>query len=95
VSETFDAEPGRLDAVVAAHLGIPRADVQRAIVAGAVLVDGTTREKSHRLAGGERIEVDLAPSAELPHEGPPLQIAWRDEHLVVVRKPAGLPTHPT
>jgi 23S rRNA pseudouridine1911/1915/1917 synthase len=33
--------------------------------------------------------------AELPPEGPPLEVAWRDEHLVVVRKPAGLPTHPT
>jgi 23S rRNA pseudouridine1911/1915/1917 synthase len=95
VSETFEAEPGRLDAVVAAHLGVPRAEVQRAIAAGTVLVDGTPLEKSHRLAGGERIEVDLAPSAELPHEGPALEIAWRDEHLVVVRKPAGLPTHPT
>jgi 23S rRNA pseudouridine1911/1915/1917 synthase len=39
--------------------------------------------------------VDLAPSAELPAEGPPLELAWRDEHLLVVRKPAGLPTHPT
>ncbi len=95
MSEGFEAEPGRLDAVVAAHLGVPRAEVQRAIAAGTVLVDGTPLEKSHRLTGGERIEVDLAPSAELPHEGPALEIAWRDEHLVVVRKPAGLPTHPT
>ena len=65
MSEAFEAEPGRLDAVVAAHLGVPRAEVQRAIAAGTVLVDGTPLEKSHRLAGGERIEVDLAPSAEL------------------------------
>ncbi len=95
MNEAFEAEPGRLDAVVSAHLGVPRAEVQRAIAAGAVLVDGSPREKSHRLAGGERIEVDLAPSAELPAEGPPLDLAWRDEHLLVVRKPAGLPTHPT
>jgi 23S rRNA pseudouridine1911/1915/1917 synthase len=95
VSEAFGAEPGRLDTVVSAHLGVPRAEVQRAIAAGSVLVDGSRREKSHRLAGGERIEVDLAPSAELPAEGPPLDLAWRDEHLLVVRKPAGLPTHPT
>ncbi len=95
MSEAFDAEPGRLDAVVSAHLGVTRAEIQRAIVAGTVLVDGVARGKSHRLAGGERIEVDLAPAAELPHEGPPLELAWRDEHLVVVRKPAGLPTHPT
>jgi 23S rRNA pseudouridine1911/1915/1917 synthase len=95
VSEAFGAEPGRLDAVVSAHFGVPRAEVQRAIAAGLVLVDGSRREKSHRLAGGERIEVDLAPSGELPAEGPPLDLAWRDEHLLVVRKPAGLPTHPT
>ena len=93
--ETFEADPGRLDAVVAARLGIPRADVQRAIAAGGVTVDGEPRPKSHRLAGGERIEVDAAGFAELPAEGPALEIAWRDEHLVVVRKPAGIATHPT
>jgi 23S rRNA pseudouridine1911/1915/1917 synthase len=93
--ETFEAGPGRLDAVVAAHLQIPRADVQRAIAAGHVTVDGRPRPKSHRLAGGERVEVDAAASTVLPPEGPPLEIAWRDEHLAVVRKPAGLPTHPT
>ena len=95
MTEAFHAGPGRLDAVVAAHLAVTRAEVQRAIAAGCVLVDGVAREKAHRLAGGERIEVDLAPAAELPREGPPLELAWRDDHLVVVRKPAGLPTHPT
>jgi 23S rRNA pseudouridine1911/1915/1917 synthase len=93
--ESFEADPGRLDAVVAARLGIARADAQRAIAAGGVTVDGEPRPKSHRLVGGERIEVDAAGLAELPPEGPPLEVAWRDEHLVVVRKPAGLPTHPT
>lgn len=91
----FEAEPGRLDAVLAAHLGIPRADVQRAIAAGAVTVDGRLRPKAFRLSGGERVEVDAGASTELPPEGPPLPIAWRDDHLAVVRKPAGLPTHPT
>ncbi|HKE53960.1 MAG TPA: RluA family pseudouridine synthase [Actinomycetota bacterium] len=91
----FEADPGRLDVVVAARLGIPRADVQRAIAVGAVTVDGEVRSKSHRLAGGERIEVDSTGTEGLPAEAPPLEIAWRDEHLVVVRKPAGLPTHPT
>ena len=93
MTEAFDAEPGRLDAVVSAHLGVPRAEVQRAIVAGGVLVDGAARAKSHRLAGGERIQVDLAPAAELPAEGPPLELAWRDEHLVVVAQ-AGGPADP-
>ena len=95
MSPTFEAPAGRLDAVVAARLGIARAEAQRAIAAGGVLVDGLARPKSHRLAGGERVRVDLTPSSDLPPEGPPLQVAYRDEHLAVVCKPAGLPTHPT
>lgn len=93
--DRFEAGPGRLDAVVAARLGIARAEAQRAIAAGGVIVDGRVQPRSHRLAGGERVEVDLAPVLELPAEGPALALAYRDEHLVVVRKPAGLPTHPT
>ena len=95
MSESFEAEAGRLDAVVAGRLGVPRAEVQRAILAGGVLVDGSPRAKDHRLAGGERIEVDLAPATALEAEGPPLDLAWSDEHLAVVRKPAGPPTHPS
>ncbi len=37
--------------------GLPRADVQRAIADGRVLVDGSDRPKSYRLHGGERLEV--------------------------------------
>jgi 23S rRNA pseudouridine1911/1915/1917 synthase len=84
-----------LDAVVASRLGITRAEAQRAIAAGTVVVDGEIRPKAHRLSGGERVEVDLGPVTGLTAEGPPLELAYRDEHLVVVRKPAGLPTHPT
>ena len=37
-----------------------------AIAAGAVLVDGAPRPKSYRLAGGERVVVDLAPVRAVP-----------------------------
>ena len=95
MSESFEVGPGRLDAVVAERLGVPRAEVQRAILAGAVLVDGAPRPKDHRLAGGERVEVELESGSALEAEGPPLELAWSDDHLAVVRKPAGLPPHPT
>ena len=95
MSRSFEAGPGRLDAEVASRLQIPRAEAQRAIALGGVLVDGRSRPKSHRLAGGEVVEVDLAPALDLPAEGPALELAYRDAHLVVVRKPTGLPTHPT
>ncbi|HEX5950196.1 MAG TPA: RluA family pseudouridine synthase [Actinomycetota bacterium] len=89
------AVPGRLDAVVARLLGVPRAEVQRAIETGGVLVDGLRRPKAHRLAGGERLTVDLTGVRALEPEGPAVPVRWRDEHLAVVAKPASLPSHPT
>ena len=94
MSATFEAAAGRLDAVVTARLGITRAEAQRAIRAGRVLVDGVARPKSHRLAGGELIQADVGPEA-LRAEGPPLEVRYQDEHMLVVSKPSGLPTHPT
>ena len=92
---SFAAEPGRLDAVVAARLSLPRADVQRAIGAGRVLVDGRTRQKSFRLAGGEVVVVDLPEPAELEADPAAVPVLYEDEHLAVVSKPAGLVVHPT
>ncbi|MGZ4131987.1 MAG: RluA family pseudouridine synthase [Actinomycetota bacterium] len=89
------AAPGRLDAVVARLSGAPRADVQRAIAAGAVTVDGAVRPKSFRLAGGERLVVDLPGQEPLAAELEPVPVRFRDEHLLVIAKPAGLVTHPT
>jgi 23S rRNA pseudouridine1911/1915/1917 synthase len=92
---SFIAEPGRLDVVVARQLGIPRADVQRAIAEGLVLVDGHPRAKSHRLVGGEEVLARLPGPGDLAPEAGPLAIFFQDEHLLVVSKPAGLVTHPT
>jgi 23S rRNA pseudouridine1911/1915/1917 synthase len=61
-----------------------------------VLVDGRTRGKSHKLAGGE--ELDIAPSAPAAEQPsvplPELTIAYSDEHLLVVDKAAGVVVHP-
>jgi 23S rRNA pseudouridine1911/1915/1917 synthase len=58
-------------------------------------VDGRTRAKSHRLQGGERVEVDpYEPAPALRHEAIDLAVAYEDEHLLVVDKPAGLVVHP-
>ncbi len=95
MKRTVEAEEGRLDVVVARVTGMPRADVQRAIAAGAVRVDGEPREKSFRLRGGERLTIEIEPDAPLAVEGPPVPIRYEDDHLAVVAKPAGLVTHPT
>ena len=93
--ERFAADTGRLDAVVAARLGIPRADVQRAIADGRVLVDGERRPKSFRLHGGELVDVRTASAETLVADPRPVPILFEDGHLLVVSKPAGVVTHPT
>jgi len=94
-SVSFRAEPGRLDAVAAAALDIPRTEAQRAIAQERILVDGSARPKSHRLSGGELIEAELREPGELAVEAEPIEVRYEDEHLLVVSKPAGLVTHPT
>jgi 23S rRNA pseudouridine1911/1915/1917 synthase len=73
-----------------------RGTAERLLESGAVLVDGRSLAKSHRLAGGEELEFELPerPSETLEPEGMDLRIAYEDEHLVVVDKPAGLVVHP-
>ena len=72
-----------------------RAEAERALAAGRVRVDGQVLPKSHRLGGGERVEVE-APEEPAADETTPewLRIPYEDEHLLVVDKPAGIAVHP-
>jgi 23S rRNA pseudouridine1911/1915/1917 synthase len=92
-----EADAGeRLDAFLAPALG-SRARAQRLIEAGAVLVDGAAVPKRHRVAAGELVVVDE--DADRPPPGDPSEradfaVAFEDEHLIVVDKPAGVVVHP-
>lgn len=92
-----EAAGERLDVLLAERLG-SRSRAQRLIVAGRVLVDGAAVRKNHRVAGGEHVTVDESPEqAEEPAEGAraaQFAIAYEDEHLIVVDKPAGVVVHP-
>jgi 23S rRNA pseudouridine1911/1915/1917 synthase len=61
-----------------------------------VLVDGSPRAKSHRLTGGSVVELSapVAVPSSLEPEAMELRIAYEDEHLLVVDKPAGVVVHP-
>jgi 23S rRNA pseudouridine1911/1915/1917 synthase len=84
----------RLDLFVAEVAG-SRAAAQRLIEAGLVLVDGVARPKRHILAAGERVTVSDPPERAAP-DAPParFEIAYEDEHLLVIDKPAGVVVHP-
>ncbi len=86
----------RLDAFLVEQGLLPtRAAAQRAIDQGRVTVDGRVRPKSHRVADGE--DVRLAPEPE-PEPTPTAEVefgvAYEDEALLVVDKPAGVVVHP-
>ena len=91
------AQAGRVDVAVAAVAEISRAHAQRLIGDGRALVDGMRRRSSDRLLGGEMLRVELSapPDASLEAESIPLRIAYEDEALLVVDKPAGLVVHPS
>jgi 23S rRNA pseudouridine1911/1915/1917 synthase len=74
-----------------------RAAAERLLGERRVLVDGSVRPKSYRLEGGEQVELDVPDrrAAELEPEELDLRIAYEDEHLLVVDKPAGVVVHPS
>jgi 23S rRNA pseudouridine1911/1915/1917 synthase len=87
----------RLDRYLA---GLPevgsRSAAERLLTAGTVRVDGSPPAKSRRLVGGEQIELELPEAPlELEPQDVGLRIAYEDEHLLVVDKPAGVVVHPS
>ena len=92
-----EADAGsRLDRILAARPEIgSRSSAERLVVSGAVLVGGIGQAKSHAVSAGDEIVVDL-PDEAPPGETAPLdlRIAFEDDHLLVIDKPAGLVVHP-
>jgi 23S rRNA pseudouridine1911/1915/1917 synthase len=84
----------RLDVALGAVVG-SRSAAARMIDAGRVTVDGRPRPKRHLLEPGQVVEA--APEEPAPVADPgevPYEVAWEDEHLLVVDKPAGVVVHP-
>jgi 23S rRNA pseudouridine1911/1915/1917 synthase len=73
-----------------------RALAERLLADDGVRVDGRARPKSYRLVGGEELEFEPPPPPPAAPEAEeiPLEIAYADEHLLVVDKPAGIVVHP-
>ena len=73
-----------------------RAEAERLIADGAVLVGARRVAKSHRLAAGEDVDVEPRPTAPVapPAAAADVRVAYEDEHLFVIDKPAGLVVHP-
>ena len=86
----------RLDRFLASLPEVGSRGLAERVLEDGVLVDGQARAKSHRLGGGEELEFEAPERVTQTLEPEPmeLRIAYEDEHLVVVDKPAGLVVHP-
>ncbi len=86
----------RLDLFVAAALELSRTGAATLIATGAVQVEGRAERASYRPAAGERVVVTVpAPiSRSVIAEQIDLVVAYEDDEVLVVDKPAGMVVHP-
>ena len=90
-----DAAGSRLDTYLAEAVG-SRAAAAGLIEAGLVRVDGQPARKRHLVRAGQVVEFERPASEPERATGPaaPFAVAYEDEHLLVVDKPAGVVVHP-
>jgi 23S rRNA pseudouridine1911/1915/1917 synthase len=91
-----DLDGERLDRVVAIVADVSRAQARQLIESGGVTVDGVTTETpALRVKVGTELGIrPVAPAPPLLAEEVAFLVAWEDEHLAVIDKPAGIVTHP-
>lgn len=86
----------RIDRVLCERLGLSRAEAKRLFAGGEVRRNGRRADKGDLVAQGDRIELgsELSDPRARPDPAVRFQVLYEDDHLVVVDKPAGMPSHP-
>ena len=90
-------KPERLDSFITnAILNATRTRVQKSIDAGSVVVNQRHERSNYKIRPGDviRVTVMKPPPLQLIRQDIPLDIAFEDEHLMVIHKPAGILVHP-
>jgi 23S rRNA pseudouridine1911/1915/1917 synthase len=88
----------RVDAALAKMLGFSRTFAAEVAEAGGVQLDGAPVGKSDRVYAGAWLDVEWRPKEEprvVAVAVPDLGIAYQDDDIVVVDKPAGVAAHPS
>lgn len=90
-------EGQRLDTFLAKRTGVTRSQIQRLIERGNVLVRGKAVSQHYRVKAGDLVSVNI-PEGEtegLVPELIPVEILYKDDHIVVANKPAGMVVYPS
>jgi 23S rRNA pseudouridine1911/1915/1917 synthase len=93
-----DGAAGRIDRFVADATGLSRSHIQKLISDGRLTVDGVPLRANAIVPAGtevrldvpEPVALDLAPAPHIE-----LRVAYEDDDLLIVDKPAGLVVHPS
>ncbi len=92
------SEGMRLDQYVHLHLGADwsRSEVQRAILAGGITVNGKPSKAGYKCRKFDKLHVEMPePTHDIPvPEDIPLDILYHDEFLAVINKPSDMVVHP-
>ena len=88
---------GRADRFAADLSGLSRSRVQRLITDGRVTADGRPVKANTIVPGGSLLVIDVPPPepAGIEAEEIPLTVAYEDDGVLVIDKPAGLVVHPS
>jgi 23S rRNA pseudouridine1911/1915/1917 synthase len=86
----------RLDRFLADAAGLSRARIKEAFERGEVRVDGRRARKGDRAAAGSEVTAELPDETSEPvaDDTKRLVVLFEDVDLIVVNKPAGMPSHP-
>lgn len=86
----------RIDTFLAGKTGITRSQIQKLMAGGHILLNNKNINQNYRLKSKDLISLsipDKEPEGLIP-EPIPINILHKDEHLVVVDKPAGMVVYP-
>ena len=95
IDQTLTSE--RLDRYLTTKLPhISRGGIQRLMREGCILVDGKPAKPTQHPAAGQTVQITwpVPREIEAKPENIPIGVLYEDDDLIVVNKPANMPTHP-
>ena len=86
----------RIDIFLATETGITRSQIQKSVERGDILVNNKAVKPNYRLRLDDVLSLNIIEKKDesLVPEPLPVDILYKDEHLVVVNKPAGMIVYP-